>query len=127
MPVPLAEPGAVVPVLEREEDVAQLLDGPERTHPEQLLLGGPSRPPVRCPTKLQGGREIPNLRQRANAYLGYLAERYLQPIETSVTVVDRDADAASGTFEVRLELPNPEHRVTAGLKRKVNFPGAPQR
>lgn len=77
MPVPLAEPGAVVPVLELEEGLAQLLDGPERPHPEQLLLGGPSRPPVRCPTKLQGGREIPNLRQRANAYLGYLAERYL--------------------------------------------------
>jgi multidrug efflux pump subunit AcrA (membrane-fusion protein) len=50
-----------------------------------------------------------------------------QPLEASITVVDRDADAASGTFEVRLELPNPEHRVTAGLNRKVNFPGAPQR
>jgi hypothetical protein len=50
-----------------------------------------------------------------------------QPIEASVTVVDRVADAASGTFEVRLEPPNPEHRVTAGLKRKVSFPGAPQR
>ena len=50
-----------------------------------------------------------------------------QPLEASVTVVDRVADAASGTFGVRLELPNPEYRVTAGLKCKVRFPGAPQR
>ena len=50
-----------------------------------------------------------------------------QPLEASVTVVDRVADAASGTFGVRLELPNPEHRVTAGLKCKVRFPGVPQR
>lgn len=39
-----------------------------------------------------------------------------------VTVVDRVVDAASGTFGVRLELPNPGYRLPAGLKCKVRFP-----
>jgi multidrug efflux pump subunit AcrA (membrane-fusion protein) len=39
-----------------------------------------------------------------------------------VTVVDRVVDAASGTFGVRLELPNPSHRLPAGLKCMVRFP-----
>ncbi len=39
-----------------------------------------------------------------------------------VEVVDRVIDAASGTFGVRLELPNPNHRLPAGLKCKVIFP-----
>jgi RND family efflux transporter MFP subunit len=38
-----------------------------------------------------------------------------------VTVVDRVVDAASGTFGVRLELPNPDYRLPAGLKCKVRF------
>jgi RND family efflux transporter MFP subunit len=39
-----------------------------------------------------------------------------------VTVVDRTIDAASGTFGVRLELPNPDQRIPAGAKCKVRFP-----
>ncbi len=39
-----------------------------------------------------------------------------------VTVVDRVVDAASGTFGVRLELPNPSYRLPAGLKCRVRFP-----
>ena len=39
-----------------------------------------------------------------------------------VKIVDRVIDAASGTFGVRLELPNPGHRIPAGLKCKVTFP-----
>lgn len=38
-----------------------------------------------------------------------------------VTVVDRTIDAASGTFGVRLELPNPDQRIPAGAKCKVRF------
>ena len=38
-----------------------------------------------------------------------------------VAVVDRVVDAASGTFGVRLELPNPDYRLPAGLKCKVSF------
>lgn len=38
-----------------------------------------------------------------------------------VTVVDRVIDAASGTFGVRLELPNPNFLLSAGLKCKLRF------
>lgn len=39
-----------------------------------------------------------------------------------VKIVDRVVDAASGTFGVRLELPNPRYRLPAGLKCVVLFP-----
>jgi RND family efflux transporter MFP subunit len=39
-----------------------------------------------------------------------------------VKVVDPVIDAASGTFGVRLELPNPDYRLPAGLKCKLRFP-----
>ncbi|CAN0204246.1 unnamed protein product [Phaeothamnion confervicola] len=38
-----------------------------------------------------------------------------------VTLVDKVIDAASGTFGVRLELPNPGGRVPAGIKCRVRF------
>lgn len=40
-----------------------------------------------------------------------------------VTTVDSVMDAASGTFGVRLELPNPGFQIPAGAKCKVNFGG----
>jgi RND family efflux transporter MFP subunit len=42
--------------------------------------------------------------------------------QARVVVVDRVVDAASGTFGVRLELPNRDNRLPAGLKCKVRFP-----
>lgn len=39
-----------------------------------------------------------------------------------VVLVDRVIDAASGTFGVRLELPNPGQRIPAGAKCRVKFP-----
>jgi RND family efflux transporter MFP subunit len=38
-----------------------------------------------------------------------------------VTVVDRVADAASGTFRVRLSVPNPDYGLPSGLKCMVRF------
>jgi RND family efflux transporter MFP subunit len=38
-----------------------------------------------------------------------------------VTIVDRVIDAASGTFGIRLELPNRDYHLPAGLKCKVVF------
>ncbi len=38
-----------------------------------------------------------------------------------ISVVDRVVDAASGTFGVRLELPNPDYRISAGIKCRVEF------
>lgn len=39
-----------------------------------------------------------------------------------VVIVDQVIDAASGTFGVRLELPNADHALPAGLKCSVRFP-----
>ena len=41
--------------------------------------------------------------------------------KAKVTIVDRVIDAASGTFGVRLELPNPKYKLPAGLKCRVKF------
>ena len=40
-----------------------------------------------------------------------------------VTVVDRVLDAASGTFGVRLQLPNRTRMLPAGVRCKASFPG----
>ena len=42
--------------------------------------------------------------------------------KAEVTVVDQAIDAASGTFGVRLTLPNPDNAIPTGLKCKVRFP-----
>jgi len=39
-----------------------------------------------------------------------------------VTVVDQVVDAASGTFGIRLSLPNPKYLLQAGLKCRMQFP-----
>jgi RND family efflux transporter MFP subunit len=41
--------------------------------------------------------------------------------EAKVIIVDRVLDGASGTFGVRLELPNPDYSLPPGLKCKVVF------
>ena len=42
-------------------------------------------------------------------------------LQAKVTIVDRVADAASGTFRVRLSLPNSDYSVPSGLKCRVQF------
>lgn len=44
-------------------------------------------------------------------------------VQARVTIVDRVVDAASATFGVRLEFPNPDHAIPAGLKCRVDFGG----
>jgi RND family efflux transporter MFP subunit len=39
----------------------------------------------------------------------------------TVSIVDRVADAASGTFRVRLSMPNPDYAVPSGLNCRVRF------
>ena len=39
-----------------------------------------------------------------------------------VTIVNKVMDSASATFGIRLELPNPDHRLPAGLHCSVHFP-----
>jgi len=57
---------------------------------------------------------------------GMSAEVRLDPLlpgvyKARVAVVDRLIDAASGTFGIRLELPNPGNKVPAGIKCKARF------
>ena len=68
------------------------------------------------------------LKQFGRIRLGMPAE--VQPEEpvggvykAVVTVVDQVFDAASGTIGVRLELPNPNYAIPAGLKCQVRFAG----
>lgn len=42
--------------------------------------------------------------------------------KAKVTVVDHVIDAGSGTLGIRMELPNPDLRIPAGLKCTVRFP-----
>jgi len=41
--------------------------------------------------------------------------------EAEIVIVDRVADAASGTFRVALDLPNPDYSLPSGLKCLVQF------
>jgi RND family efflux transporter MFP subunit len=41
--------------------------------------------------------------------------------QSTVSTVDPVLDAASGTFRVRLMLPNPDHALTSGLRCKIQF------
>ena len=44
----------------------------------------------------------------------------------TVTIVDRVIDAASGTFGVRLELPNADQAIPGGLHCQVRFLDEPE-
>lgn len=46
--------------------------------------------------------------------------------QAKVVIVDRVIDAASGTFGVRLELPNPGAKLPAGLRCRVTFASDPK-
>lgn len=48
-------------------------------------------------------------------------ETMREPREATVTVVDPLGDPASGTFGVRLSLPNPDYSVPAGMKCEMKF------
>jgi membrane fusion protein, multidrug efflux system len=57
---------------------------------------------------------------------GAIAEVSLEPLikgpqQARVVIVDRVVDAASSTFGIRLELPNPNYRIPAGLRCRVRF------
>ena len=50
------------------------------------------------------------------------AEGFADALPATVSVVDTVFDSASGTFGVRLELPNAGGKVPAGIRCKVDFP-----
>ena len=68
------------------------------------------------------------LNQYRKIRAGMVAEIYPEePIggrhTATVTIVDHVFDAASGTIGIRLELPNPNYALPAGLKCRAHFPG----
>lgn len=44
-----------------------------------------------------------------------------KPRKATVTIVDKVIDTASGTFGVRLSLPNPKHSLPSGLRCRAQF------
>ena len=61
--------------------------------------------------------------------VGMRAEIYPESVlqeshEAEVIVIDRVGDAASGTFGVRLLLPNPDYQLLPGVKCRMKFTGA---
>lgn len=52
-----------------------------------------------------------------------ISDPVMRSFKAKVTIVDRVVDAASGTFGMRLELPNPKYELRAGLKCRISFPG----
>jgi len=57
---------------------------------------------------------------------GMKAKVYTQAITNTnwvatVSQVDKVMDAASGTFIIRLNLPNPKHEIPAGLRANIRF------
>ena len=48
-----------------------------------------------------------------------------EAVIATVSHIDQVLDAASNSFRVRLRLPNPQHRLPAGLRCKADFAAAP--
>lgn len=68
--------------------------------------------PLSMPGKLKRGMKA-DVHPEGGASTDYMAE---------IKVVDRVVDSASGTFRVRLEMPNPDNTLPAGLSCTVRFP-----
>jgi RND family efflux transporter MFP subunit len=49
-----------------------------------------------------------------------------EPVVATVSQIDQVLDAASNSFRVRLKLPNPQHRLPAGLRCKADLAGTPE-
>lgn len=105
-------------VTERLQHVGEVAQAGESARPIlKLAQTHPLRVEVILPVALYG-----QLRKGGTARVE--VERPLTGSYTAtVAVVDRVVDSASGTFGVRLELPNPEGSIPAGVKCRVQFAG----
>jgi RND family efflux transporter MFP subunit len=98
--------------------VELILSGGEYADPPQVMKIAqidPLRVEVYAPVSLLGRIEVGSVGKVALE--GPSRRSYTAP----VVVVDGVVDAASGTFGVRLELPNEDREVLAGLSCKVQF------
>lgn len=51
----------------------------------------------------------------------YTQESPQSPLLAQVSVIEKVGDAASGTYSVRLSLPNPDFKILAGVKCSIQF------
>jgi RND family efflux transporter MFP subunit len=86
----------------------------------RLVKIDPLRVEVIAPVELFGQIE-PGMRARVTTEIPALGTH-----DAKVSVVDPIIDAASGTFGVRLTLPNPDHRLPGGLRCQAVFDAAPR-
>jgi RND family efflux transporter MFP subunit len=98
--------------------VKRILSQGEWADPPQILELAqidPLRVEVFAPLRLFGKIEV------GESALVTVEEPVGGSHQAQVTVVDRVVDAASGTFGVRLALPNPEYALPAGVRCRVRF------
>ncbi len=105
--------GVVMDVLEHPGELAQTGEGARPIM--KLAQTHPLRVEVILPVSLYG-----SIRAGARAHV--VAEPPMQgTYQATVRIVDKVVDSASGTFGVRLDLPNPKGDIPAGVKCRVTF------
>lgn len=105
--------GIVLDVLQHAGELAQTGEGARAIL--KLAQINPLRVEVVLPVALYGSIR-PGMRAEVVAEAS-AKDRY----RASVKIVDKVVDSASGTFGVRLDLPNPAGKIPAGVKCKVRF------
>jgi RND family efflux transporter MFP subunit len=105
--------GVVTERLQHPGELAQTGEGARAIM--KLAQTHPLRVEVILPVALYGSI-------RTGAHAEVVAEPPLKGIyKATVRIVDKVVDSASGTFGVRLDLPNPKGDIPAGVKCRVTF------
>ena len=103
-------------VTERLQHMGEIAQSGENARPIlRLAQTDPLRVEVVLPVAMYG-RLRPGQKANVDAEAP-LSGRYL----ATIAIVDRVVDSASGTFGVRLELPNPKGLIPAGVKCRIHF------
>lgn len=105
--------GVVLELMQHPGELAQTGEGARAIL--KLAQIHPLRVEVVLPVSLYGSIR-PGMRAKVRAEVA-TGDSY----RANVTIVDKVVDSASGTFGVRLDLPNPGGRIPAGVKCKVRF------
>lgn len=105
--------GVVLEVMQHPGELAQTGEGARAIL--KLAQINPLRVEVVMPVLLYGSVR-PGMRARVTAEVASK-----NSYKASVKIVDKVVDSASGTFGVRLDLPNPGGNIPAGVKCKVRF------
>jgi RND family efflux transporter MFP subunit len=106
--------GVVTELLQHPGELAQTGEGARAIL--KMAQINPLRVEVVLPVSLYGSIKV-------GAHAEVIAEAPTKgSYKASVRIVDKVVDSASGTFGVRLDLPNPSGNIPAGVKCRVRFP-----